>query len=185
MNTARERVIDELLVIRCQAGEAESFDLLVRRWQRRLWNYARRLAGSDDLAWEVVQETWLVILRRINTLSDPAWFAAWAYRIVRNKCADAIRRRQLRRKRAEAVTDQQRSVHEPAHEAAGDTLADALQRLPAESREILTLKYVDGLSIVELAAVFDIPPGTVKSRLFHARDQMRRLLEGEEHEQAR
>lgn len=83
MNTARDRVIDQFLVIRCQAGDAACFDLLTRRWQRPLWRYAHRLTGSADAAWDVTQEAWLVILRQIGRLSAPAWFGAWAYRIVR------------------------------------------------------------------------------------------------------
>jgi RNA polymerase sigma-70 factor (ECF subfamily) len=63
MDTARDKVIDQLLVIRGQAGDRECFDLLARRWQRRLWRYAQQLTGSRDAAWDVTQDTWLAILR--------------------------------------------------------------------------------------------------------------------------
>ena len=180
MDKARERVIDELLVMRCQEGGREAFELLVRRWQRRLWQYARRLTGDSDVAWDVTQETWLAILRQIRKLSDPAWFAAWAYRIVRNKCADHARKAGRRRKLAETLAGRQRAGGNPPREAPGDAVARAVRRLPTDQQELLTLKYGADLNIIEIALVLGIPAGTVKSRLYNAREQLRRILEGDE-----
>jgi len=180
MDKARERVIDELLVMRCQEGHRESFDLLIRRWQRRLWRYARRLTGSNDAAWDVTQETWIAVLRQIRKLSDPAWFAAWACRIVRNKCADHCRRVGRRRNLTDALAERQRSNDDPPREGPGDAVADALRRLPPDRQELLTLRYGQDLNIIEIAVVLGIPAGTVKSRLHHAREQLRNILEGDQ-----
>ena len=177
---AREQVLDELLVMRCQAGDRESFDLLVRRWQRRLWRYARSLTGSDDGAWDVVQETWIAIMRRLRKLSDPAWFAAWAYRITRNKAVDYCRGAGRRRRLAENLAERQRVDEKPDHESPGDAVAESLRQLPPDQRDLLTLKYGEDLSIVDIAVVLGIPAGTVKSRLHHAREQLRHILEGDE-----
>ncbi len=179
MDKARERLIDELLVMRCQQGQSESFDLLVRRWQRRLWRHARRLTGSNDAAWDVTQETWIAILRQIRKLSDPAWFAAWAHRIVRNKCADYCRRAGRERNLADALTERQKADDDPPREGPRD-VAKALRRLPPERQELLALRYGQDLNIVEIAVVLGIPAGTVKSRLHHTRDQLRRILQGDE-----
>ncbi|UCC30795.1 MAG: RNA polymerase sigma factor [Phycisphaerales bacterium] len=180
MDKARERVIDELLVMRCQEGHRESFDLLIRRWQRRLWRYARRLTGSNDAAWDVMQETWIAVLRQIRRLSDPAWFAAWACRIVRNKCADHCRRVGRRRNLAGALAERQRTDNDPPREGPGDAVVDALRRLPPDRQELLTLRYGQDLNIIEIAVVLGIPAGTVKSRLHHAREQLRKILEGDQ-----
>ncbi|MHC4429530.1 MAG: RNA polymerase sigma factor [Planctomycetota bacterium] len=180
MDRARERVIDELLVVRCQQGGKEAFDLLMRRWQRPLWRYARRLTGSNDAAWDVMQETWITILRQIRRLSDPAWFAAWAYRIVRNKCADHCRRATRRRHLAEVLAGRQGADSDPPRESPDDAVAEAMRRLPPEKQELLTLRYGGDLNVVEIAVVLGIPTGTVKSRLHHAREQLRRILEGAE-----
>jgi len=179
MDKARERVIDELLVMRCQEGGREAFDLLVRRWQRRLWRYARRLTYSNDAAWDVTQETWIAILRQIRKLSDPAWFAAWAYRIVRNKCVDHCRRASRQRHLADGLAERQRA-NNPPQEGPGDAVAQALRRLPPDRQELLTLKYGEDLNVIEIAVVLGIPAGTVKSRLHHAREQLRRILKGDE-----
>ena len=180
MDKARERVIDELLVVRCQEGSRESFDLLIRRWQRRLWRYARRLTGSNDAAWDVTQETWMAILRQIRKLSDPAWFPTWAYRIVRNKCADYCRRASRQRNLADALAERQRANDDPPREAPGHAVAEALRRLPPDRQELLALRYAQDLNIIEIAVVLGIPAGTVKSRLHHAREQLRKILKGDE-----
>ncbi len=180
MDKARERVIDELLVVRCQEGSRESFDLLIRRWQRRLWRYARRLTGSSDAAWDITQETWIAILRQIRKLGDPAWFGAWAYRIVRNKCADHCRRAGRRRHLADGLADRQRANDGPPRGGPGDAVAEAVRRLPPERQELLALRYGQDLNILEIAVVLGVPAGTVKSRLHHAREQLRQILEGDE-----
>ncbi|MHC4414043.1 MAG: RNA polymerase sigma factor [Planctomycetota bacterium] len=180
MDKARERVIDELLVMRCQGGSRESFDLLMRRWQRPLWRYARGLTGSDDAAWDVMQESWMTVLKQIRRLSDPAWFAAWAYRIVRNKCADHSRRAGRQRHLADALFERQRAGDDPARTGPGVAVAEAMRRLPPDGQEVLTLKYGGDLNIIEIAVVLGIPAGTVKSRLHHARERLRQTLEGAE-----
>ena len=180
MNTARDRVIDQFLVIRCQAGDQECLDLLTRRWQRRLWQYARRLTGSDDAAWDVTQETWMAVVRQIRKLTDPAWFAAWVYRIVRNKAADYCRSVSRQGTLAETVAGRQKANDNPRQADSCDAVAEALWQLPADSRELLTLRYGEDLNILELAVVLGIPAGTVKSRLYHAREQLRQILKGDD-----
>jgi RNA polymerase sigma-70 factor (ECF subfamily) len=180
MDKTRGRVLDEFLVLRCQEGGREAYDLLIRRWQRRLWRYARRLTGSHDAAWDITQETWLVVLRQVRSLSDPAWFAAWVYRIVRNKCADYCRRVGRRRRLADALAERQRTDDRPVKDDPIETVAEALRHLPRDRQELLTLKYGGDLNIVEIAVILGIPAGTVKSRLHYAREQLREILRGED-----
>jgi len=75
----QNRLNDELLVLRCQEGDAEAFELLVGRWQGRLWRHAWRLTGDENAAWDAVQETWVGISRGIVRRADAAAFPAWAY----------------------------------------------------------------------------------------------------------
>lgn len=80
-----ERINDELLVIRAQEGAVEALSELIQRWQDRLWRLAWRLTDDEQAAWDVLQEAWIVISRRIRRLDDPAAFPAWAYRITTPK----------------------------------------------------------------------------------------------------
>ena len=179
-----ERIKDELLVIRAQEGTVEALSELIERWQDRLWRLAWRLTDDEQAAWDVLQDAWIVISRRIGRLGDPAAFPAWAYRITSNKSRDWIRRRQ-RMRRADAAYGQRWREAEnggnPTNRQYSD-LREALADLPGRDRAILSLRYEDNFNTSEIAEILRIPPGTVKSRLHYARQRLRRFLE-EDHDE--
>jgi RNA polymerase sigma-70 factor (ECF subfamily) len=74
MKKKPQQIYDELLVLRSQAADKEAFDELVKRWQERLWRYAYRLTGSEQAAWDMVQETWVTIVKGLSKLNDAATF---------------------------------------------------------------------------------------------------------------
>jgi RNA polymerase sigma-70 factor (ECF subfamily) len=178
----KERLNDELLVLRCQEGDAEAFELLVGRWQQRLWRHAWRLTGDETAAWDVIQEAWIGISRGINRLADPAAFGAWAYQIVSNKCRDSVRRDRRRRDAAETYSEWIRQQEQGAAvaEEQHNSVKEALEQLPGPDRAILSLRYEEQFDTAEIACVLGIPEGTVKSRLFHARQRLRRYLENDD-----
>jgi len=100
-----DRLNDELLVLRCQEGDTRAFELLVGRWQRRLWRHAWRLTSDEGDAWDATQEAWIGISRGIGRLTDAAAFPAWVYRIVSNKCRDSVRRKRRRREATEIYAE--------------------------------------------------------------------------------
>ena len=175
----RERTTDELLVLRCQEGDADAFDELVGRWQERLWRHAWRLTGNKDAAWDVLQEAWIAVTRDIRRLEDAAAFPGWVYRITGNKCRDWIRRQGRRRRADEAYADQAHRVENETRDAqqCSAGLKEALEQLPGHHRAILALRYEEGFDVAEIAEILRIPPGTVKSRLYYARQRLRRYLE--------
>lgn len=122
----------------------------------------------------------MAVLRQMRKLNDPAWFAVWVYRIVRNKCADHRRGAERRRRLVVALAEWQRVENNPRRDASADALLNAMQRLPADQRELLSLKYGGDLNVAEIAVILNIPVGTVKSRLHHARNELRDILEGGE-----
>ncbi len=180
----REHILSELLVLRVQGGSAEAFRELVQLWQQRLVAYALTLLpGDHDAANDAVQDAWLAAMRGINRLNDPARFPGWIYRIVSNKCADDIRRRQSQRGAAEKLADETSSISPPpdpgAEEAEEEELSllrVAMEAMPQKRRALLRLHYVDGLSTNEIAEALSIPRGTVKSRLYHAREELRKIV---------
>jgi RNA polymerase sigma factor (sigma-70 family) len=165
-------LVDELLVMRYQDGDVEAGGALVDRWHGRLWAYAARMTGQPDGANDVVQESWLAIVRGIRKLTDPASFRSWAYRIETNKSADWVRKRSRDRNRRDAmpadVTDASASQAESAGDLASD-IRTAMDALPADQRITAGLYYLDNLSVAEIAEVTQVPRGTVKSRLHAAR----------------
>jgi len=175
----QDRLNDELLVLRCQEGDAEAFALLVGRWQRRLWRHAWRLTGDESAAWDAVQETWMGISQGMARLADAAAFPAWAYQIASNKCRDSLRRDRRRRQAAEtyfAWTQGEQRETAMAEEQYSN-LKNALEQLSGPDRAVLSLRYEENFDTAEIAGILAVPEGTVKSRLFYARRRLRKYLE--------
>ncbi|HEY6563480.1 MAG TPA: RNA polymerase sigma factor [Pirellulaceae bacterium] len=182
-----EDILDELLVLRSQDGEKRAWRNLVRRWNPRFLAHAQRVTGRAEVAADVTQEAWLAMIRGIGGLEDPARFRSWAFRILANKIADWARRKKI-----EPVTvdhdhvladqeDEQSSADERAHAERLKQLRKAIRQLPDEKRALLTMVYLEDMSLAEAALALGIPEGTVKSRLFHLRQDLREKLESLEH----
>ncbi len=172
----RDQLYDQLLVLRCQEGDADALDELLTRWQERLWRHAVRLTGDSEAAWDILQETMMAISRRITRLVDPAAFPGWAYRIATNQCHDFFRRNQRHHRLLEAY-DERELVENQRDPASVIDLRVALGRLSGPQQTLLSLRYEEGFSEAEIAKILGIQAGTVKSRLFTAGQQLRTLLE--------
>lgn len=176
MSRTTDTIEAELLVLAAQDGDGAAFERLVRQWDGPLRRYAARVTGRADAGADVVQETWLAVARGIRRLDDPARFRAWAFRIAHHKSADwAAAQRREREAVAEAASALRRDPPSGGDEIA--ILRGEIDALPAESRAVLALHYLEGFSIAEIGEVLAIPAGTVKSRLHHARNRLRERLE--------
>jgi RNA polymerase sigma-70 factor (ECF subfamily) len=177
-----DRALDEYLVLLSQAGSTQALDGLARRWTPRLLRYAARvLGGSGDAAEtarDIVQETWIGAIRGLPRLRDPAQFPAWIYGIATRKCADAVRANRRRRKLdAQSAAGGSRQDPAPPAEHQID-LAKSIRGLPPMHRAVVHLFYREDMSVEEIASILEIPAGTVKSRLHHAREALRQQLGG-------
>jgi RNA polymerase sigma factor (sigma-70 family) len=175
MTTAeRDHRDDELLAIRCQLGEAAGFDDLIARWHRPLWTYVRRLVGEDDAAREVVQDVWVRVIRGIARLREASKFRAWLFGIARRTLMDRLRE-QYARSSDPDMDMNDISIDTGTDETEGDlqALECSLASLPIVEREVLTLFYLEELSLSEVAETLKVPVGTIESRLFRARQMLR------------
>jgi len=180
MNDQTERALDGYLIALIQGGSPEAFDRLARRWTPKLVRYATRVLGRPEAARDVVQDTWIAVIRGVKRLDDVAQFPAWLYSITHRKCVDAIRVAQRRRRLLASVE------HESVIAAAGNQrcpgpgessdLATAIARLSQEQRDVVHLFYGEDMSIVDIASILAVPAGTVKSRLHHARESLKNYL---------
>lgn len=183
VRTDKEKALDAYLAAAARTGDRQALEKLAGRWHRKLLAHANRLAGERELAADVAQEAWAEIIRGIGGLEDAAAFPAWAFRIVTRRCARAIAKRQRQRSGTAAFSREQgpegdtQAGHETRAEL--DTVRRAMAELPAEQRAALGLFYLEGLRIAEIAVALEIAPGTVKTRLMHARNKLRARLEGE------
>lgn len=172
----------ELLVLRCRQGRQDALEELIRTWERPLLYYVRRLLDTDEEARQVLQETWLKVLQGLGRLRRPESLPAWLYGIARNTAVS-----HLRAKRQEGVLFESDdgvvdSNGEDAHLDFDDAerIHYGLDRISPTHREVLTLFFLQDLSLEEIASVLEIPAGTVKSRLHHAKRALRAVLEEEE-----
>ena len=182
MNRDSERIFDEYLVTAAQAGDRDALARLVARWQPRLLRHAWRVIGDAERARDMAQEAWVEILRSLAGLDDPAAFPAWAYRIVTRRCQRLFHRSTREPFEPEEAGDGV-AIQTPDHHSAEfafelSQVIEAIAALPAAQRSALALFYTEDLSVAEIAIALDIPPGTVKTRLMHARRKVRALLEG-------
>ena len=92
VDSSVEQLVDEILVMDCQSGRVKALEMLVSRWQKRLWRHAHYLTGNSDAAWDITQESWLGIIKGLRKLHDPANFKAWAYRVTTNKSINWTRK---------------------------------------------------------------------------------------------
>jgi RNA polymerase sigma-70 factor (ECF subfamily) len=169
---------EELLVVRCQLGERSAFDELIERWHPPLWKFVRRVTGDDDAAQDAVQDVWLRVLRGINRLRDGSKLRAWLFGIAHHVVTDRLRS-QYASLTVDGIDLTNVAVDESSPGLEDDiaTLRHELTQLPVTEREVLTLFYLRELSLVEVAEVLGVPVGTVKSRLFRARQLLRDELE--------
>ncbi len=178
MRSDAEQLQDEMLVMQWQDGQSRAMGSLVDRWQRRLWQHARRLTGDTDGAWEVVQDAWLGMIRTIGRLDDPRQFRYWAYRIVTNKACDWVRRQQRHRHTSlgdeASVVDRRPDV--TAQTDSREEVSHLLSRLSVDHCVVVSLRYIDGFSVREIARILGLPEGTVKSRLHYAKNILRQWL---------
>lgn len=185
INVKIRRVLDEYLVAAARAGDRRAFTDMYQRWQRKLLAHAWRLTGNDDMARDAVQAAWLEIARGLGRLEDERAFPAWAYRIVSRLCARAIDASCRRRQLSSAVSAEPKSdfieVDLEAHDDAR-RLHLAIRRLPPDQRAAIALFYFEGLSVAESAVALDTPAGTIKTRLMHARRNLRAILQGDDHD---
>ena len=166
--------MDDATAIRnCQNGEKDAFRHLVDRYQKQAVSHAIAILGSSEDALDAVQDAFVDAFRSLERFDGSRRFYPWFYVLLRNRCFKTA----IRRRETEGLEDTV-ILAPPTHESNFDSLAleSALRSLSKEDREILILKYVEGLSYDQLAEQLQIPKGTVMSRLFYARKRMHAKL---------
>lgn len=179
-----ERECDQLLVERVQAGDKQAFDLLVAKYQRRLMRLLSRIVHDPVEAEDVVQETFIKAYRALRMFRGDAAFYTWLYRIGINTAKNALSLQARRTptsteanaERAEAFDDGDhlRDINTPesvlASKQIAQTVNAAMDTLPVDLRTAIALREIDGLSYEEISEIMACPIGTVRSRIFRARE---------------
>lgn len=175
---------EELVVRQAQARHSASFQELVRRYERRLLYYARRMLANHEEALDATQEIWLLVFRKLPKLACPAAFRVWLYKLGHDVCVSRLRRRResIELPAELAISDSLDAWNELVALEQAERVHVVLAQLPPAHREVLTLRFLEDLTVAEIAQVISCPEGTVKSRLFHAKEALRRQLGDHPHD---
>jgi RNA polymerase sigma-70 factor, ECF subfamily len=179
---------DEELVARSIEGDADSFNQLVKRWERPIYALAYRVIGREEDARDVCQDTFLRAYRSLPGFKGQAKFSSWLYRIALNLCRDWIRRQRRARTvpmpegvdLVELASEQGpvESIEDlVARRQLSKVVAEAMEQLPEEQRTAIILKEYHGLTFQEIADLQGCPLSTVKTRLYQGLSVLRRHLE--------
>ena len=153
----------------------DAYNVLVSRWEKRIFNYLSRLVGDREDALDLTQDVFLKAYQNLRRLEDPSRFAPWLYRIAHNQAYSLLRKH---RPDGEMVT-------EPSTDGASYRMypmemslavESALKRLTAEQREAVQLKVYQGFKFDEMAEILGCPVSTIKSRLYTALDLLKESL---------
>ena len=167
----------ENIVHRCRDGERAAFEELFEIYQPRLKYYVRRLDG-DSNSDDILQDIWLTIFKKIHQLKDARTFAVWLYRIARNKVYDGFRRKDRVARLPEEDQLPVSGSNEPVFDAKdAEALHRALNKLKPYHREVLTLCFIEQLSYEAIAEIVECSIGTIRSRLFYAKQSLREEME--------
>jgi RNA polymerase sigma-70 factor (ECF subfamily) len=165
---------DEALVARLAQGDEQALRALLERWEHALAHFLYRQTGGRDVE-DLYQEVWLRVVGAAGRFDPSRRFSTWLFQIAVNLCRDWHRRRPPDPHDAIDVAD-------PAGLASTESALDAaklLARLPEAQREVVVLRYFHDLSEDDVAAILDIPKGTVKSRMHHAIARLQLLVTAE------
>lgn len=167
------------LVALAQGGDSEALARLLRESYPRLLRTAAQLLRDDDLAQDVVQETLLKIVRRIDQLDEPAAYPGWARTILRRETQEYFRRGYRSPVAGIEYDDNRLELQQAPPQRPFETSEDmdhCLRTLRSEDRRVLALHYWGGLEVREISAALGIAVGAVKTRLFRARNRLRDRL---------
>lgn len=177
-----EQELDSALVQRAKAGDKGAFDLLVRKYQHRIAAVVSRFVRDYAECQDVVQDSFIRAYKSLSGFRGDSQFYTWMYRIAVNTAKNHLASRK-RRPNADVELDDAEHIdggiyiqdndtpeHELLRQEIAQVVSKALDMLPAEIRQAITLREMEGLSYEEIAEVMNAPVGTVRSRIFRARE---------------
>jgi RNA polymerase sigma-70 factor (ECF subfamily) len=182
-----QSLTDVELIAKAISGREDGFEELVRRYQRPITNYVFRMLNDYDSSLDVTQEVFIKVYNSLQKYSSEYKFSTWLYRIAHNAAIDFIRRRAPNEQSIE--TENKDGAYQLQIESPNPTPEQERERsewrteieavvkcLPSVYRELILLRHAQDLSYDEIAEITNLPLGTVKNRLFRAREMMREIF---------
>ena len=179
--TEKQAIYYELLVLRCSQGKKDAIEELVANWEQRLFYYIHRLIEDEQDAWAILQEVWIKVIQNIKKVHEPRKLPVWLYSITRKTVISHLRKkysRQILYQEKESASNVEDYNSQYAFDNA-EQVHYGLSRISLQHRDILTLFFLQDVSVEEIAEILNIPTGTVKSRIYYAKKALKKVLEKE------
>ncbi len=178
---------DTDLIIEYQSGNKKAFPFLVERWHVQFCKLANWYVKDATISKDIAQESWAVILKKLDDLKEPDKFKSWAISIVNRKAIDWLRSSKRRKHnidkyKNEHVFENIEQTEKDDRSKMNDLLKKEIAKLSDNQKTIITLFYLEDYSLKEISEFLKISCGTVKSRLFHAREKLKKTLKNRNNE---
>lgn len=175
--TDPSKIFDGLLVLQYRAGSKKALSLLASKYHTKLCRHSFCYTLDIEVSKDIVQDCWKIIINKIDSLKDPNLFGSWAFRIVTRKSLDLVskKKRELQKLRESFVMASNDAIETDIEEPI-KKLRHAILTLSIEQQMVLRLFYIENYALKEIAEILEISIGTVKSRLFHAREKLKQIL---------
>ena len=167
-------VEDRDLIAKAKGGDVEAYNLLVSRWERRIFSYLFRVVSNREDAMDLSQDVFLKAYQNLTKLDDPGRFSAWLFRIAHNEAFSMLRKRRPESEMAEPIQRDRGPAMLPMELSLA--VESALKRLSEDQREAVLLKVYQGFKFEEMAEVLGCPVSTAKSRLYTALELLKTTL---------
>jgi len=180
---------DQALVRRTLRGDKKAFEMIVRKYQQPLLNYVGRMVGERELALDFTQDVFIRAYGSLRSFEPRYKFSTWLFKIASNLVIDHWRKKKLptyslsgkwgedgKNLTLDVPDDEPALSHKFELAELGQRIESALEKLPGPLRELFVWRHVNELSYEEMAEIKDLPLGTIKNRVFQAKEMLRRIL---------
>ncbi len=177
---------DAQLIEKFLSGDISSFNTLVWRWEKPIFNFVYRFLGDAETSKDITQKVFIRLYKNLSKLKDQTKFSSWIYQIAANLCRDELK--SLKRKRTlsiESINEAHNDLiedlnYQPDEEVnqlqLRSLINDALQSIPEEQRIVIIMKEYQGLKFIEIAEALGEPLNTVKSRMYYGLNALRKVF---------
>ena len=174
----KDHISDGELVTQYVEGNQKALAVLVKRFHKTFCNHAYWIVKDADVAKDIAQDSWKLIIDKVETLQNPERFKSWALRIVHRKSIDWTRTiaKQKQQQNDYNVTESIRDIPLTDSSQLKQQLKEAIAKLSSSQQQVVRLFYVHELSLKDIAKTLGISVGTAKSRLYHAREHLKKQL---------
>ena len=173
-------ISDASLVLAYQKGDQKVLPILVKRWHISFCKLAFFYVKDADVAKDIAQESWMVIIKKIQSLKDVNKCKSWAISIVNRKAIDWLRSSNRERQKLQRVFEESPKIQQEKEEderlAAKKKLILAIDQLSENQQQVVKLFYGQGYSLKEISEIMNTTVGNTKSRLFHAREKLKSII---------